>query len=107
VSTTLLSPPSNPEHRDLIRTATSMLCKEVVKPPVHMSRTEAGLKDWDEVEVRVRALARLERIWGKSGIGSSSNLTLGTPAGVSVGGEERERRLFAEALRDGFVLCQY
>ncbi|KAJ6518809.1 Pkinase-domain-containing protein [Mycena sanguinolenta] len=107
VSTTSLSPPSNPEHRDLIRTATSMLCKEVVKPPAHMSRTEAGLKDWDEVEMRVRALARLERIWGKSGIGgSSSNITLGTPAGVSVGGEDRERRLFTEALRDGFVLCQ-
>ncbi|KAJ7612495.1 Pkinase-domain-containing protein [Mycena polygramma] len=107
VSTTSLSPPSNPEHRDLIRTATSMLCKEVVKPPVHMSRTEAGLKDWEEVEMRVRALSRLERIWGKSGIGgSSSNLTLGAPAGVSVGGEERERRLFTEALRDGFVLCQ-
>ncbi|KAJ7890536.1 Pkinase-domain-containing protein [Mycena olivaceomarginata] len=106
-STTSLSPPSNPEHRDLIRTATSMLCKEVVKPPQHMSRTEAGLKDWEEVEVRVRALARLERIWGKSGIGgSSSNLTLGTPAGVSVTGEDRERRLFTEALRDGFVLCQ-
>ena len=84
-----------------------MLCKEVAKPPLHMSRTEAGLKDWEEVEMRVRALARLERIWGKSGIGgSSSNLTLGTPAGVSVGGEERERRLFTEALRDGFVLCQ-
>jgi hypothetical protein len=84
-----------------------MLCKEVVKPPLHMSRTEAGLKDWEEVEMRVRALARLERIWGKSGIGgSSSNLTLSTPAGVSVGGEERERRLFTEALRDGFVLCQ-
>ncbi|KAK6992189.1 cell division control protein [Favolaschia claudopus] len=97
MSTTSLSPPSNPEHRELIRTATSMLCKEVVKPPVHMSRTEAGLKDWEEVEVRVRALARLERIWGKSGIGgSSSNLTL----------EDRERRLFTEALRDGFVLCQ-
>ncbi|KAJ6581497.1 hypothetical protein B0H19DRAFT_927936 [Mycena capillaripes] len=107
VSTTSLSPPSNPEHRDLIRTATSMLCKEVVKPPLHMSRTDAGLKDWEEVEMRVRALARLERIWGRSGIGgSSSNITLGTPGGVSVGGEDRERRLFTEALRDGFVLCQ-
>ncbi|KAJ6591534.1 Pkinase-domain-containing protein [Mycena vulgaris] len=107
VSATSLSPPSNPEHRDLIRAATSMLCKEVVKPPQHMSRTQAGLKDWEEVEVRVRALARLERIWGKSGIGgSSSNVTVGTPAGVSVSGEDRERRLFTEALRDGFVLCQ-
>ncbi|KAJ7623201.1 STE/STE11/cdc15 protein kinase [Roridomyces roridus] len=108
-STTSLSlpPPSNPEHRDLIRTATSMLCKEVVKPPQHMSRTDAGQRDWEEVEVRVRALARLERIWGKSGGGgSSSNITVGTPSGINVGAEERERRLFTEALRDGFVLCQ-
>lgn len=101
ISTTSLSLPSIPEHHDLIRTATSMLCKEVAKPPQHMSRTVAGLKDWEEVEVRVRALARLERIWGKSGIGgSSSNLSLGAT------GKERERRLFTEALRDGFVLCQ-
>ncbi|KAF7309786.1 Cell division control protein [Mycena indigotica] len=106
-STTSLSGPSNPEHRDLIRKATSMLCKEIVKPPAHMARTDSGQKDWEEVEVRMRALARLERIWGKSGTGgSSSNLTLGQPTGISVGGEERERRLFTEALRDGFVLCQ-
>ncbi|KAF7308545.1 Cell division control protein [Mycena chlorophos] len=106
-STTSLSGPSNPEHRDLIRTATSMLCKEIVKPPAHMARTESGQRDWEEVEVRMRALARLERIWGKSGVGgSSSNLTLGQPSGISVGSEERERRLFTEALRDGFVLCQ-
>ncbi|CAK5267814.1 unnamed protein product [Mycena citricolor] len=106
-STTSLASPSNPEHRDLIRTATSMLCKEVIKPPPHMARTDAGMRDWQEVEVRVRALSRLERIWGKSGVGgSSSNITLGTPSGISVAGEERERRLFTEALRDGFVLCQ-
>ncbi|KAJ7066618.1 Pkinase-domain-containing protein [Mycena amicta] len=106
-STTSLSGPSNPEHRDLIRTATSMLCKEIVKPPAHMARTESGQRDWEQVEVRMRALARLERIWGKSGVGgSASNLTLGQPSGISVGGEERERRLFTEALRDGFVLCQ-
>ncbi|KAJ7224296.1 STE/STE11/cdc15 protein kinase [Mycena pura] len=104
VSTTSLSGPSNPEQRDLIRTATSLLCKEIVKPPVHVPRT--GLKDWEEVEVRIRALARLERIWGRSGVGSSSNLNLNTSSGISVGGEERERRLFTEALRDGFVLCQ-
>ncbi|KAJ7672369.1 hypothetical protein DFH06DRAFT_91381 [Mycena polygramma] len=83
-----------------------MLCKELIKPPVHMSRTEAGLKDWDEVEMRVRSLSRLERIWGKSIGGSSSKVTLDAPAGVNSGGEEREIRLFTEALRDGFVLCQ-
>jgi hypothetical protein len=69
-----------------------------------MSRTEAGLRDWEEVELRVRALARLDRILGKSGVeGSSSNLPFDAPARLSV---ERERRLFTEALLDGFVLCQ-
>ncbi|KAJ7285230.1 hypothetical protein C8J57DRAFT_1170524, partial [Mycena rebaudengoi] len=68
-TTSLMNPtPSNPEHRELIRAATSMLCKEVVKPPVFMSRTEAGLRDWEEVEARMRALARLEHIWGRSGV---------------------------------------
>ena len=40
----------------------------------------------------MRALARLECVW------SSSEST--------ASGEERERRLFCEALRDGYVLCQ-
>ncbi|KAL0575977.1 Protein kinase of the Mitotic Exit Network, partial [Marasmius crinis-equi] len=110
VSTTSLGAPSNPEHRELIRTATSMLCKEIVKPPTNMGRTAAVIKDWEEVEVRTRALVRLERIWGKSGISSSSNVNVNvlplSSTGLSVGGEERERKLFTEALRDGFVLCQ-
>ncbi len=58
----------------------------------------------------MRALSRLERIWGKSGAnGSSSNLSnVGglSSSGLNASGEERERRLFTEALRDGFVLCQ-
>ncbi|TFK39801.1 hypothetical protein BDQ12DRAFT_511749 [Crucibulum laeve] len=104
-------PPLNPEHRELIRTATSMLCKEIVKPPPHMSRTDGGIRDWEEVELRTRNLVRLERIWGKSGgagAGSSSNISIAgmSSTGLSASGEERERRLFCEALRDGFVLCQ-
>ncbi|ESK96507.1 cell division control protein [Moniliophthora roreri MCA 2997] len=111
MSNVSLSAPSNPEHRELIRTATSMLCKEIVKPPAHMGRTESGQRDWEEVELRTRALARLERIWGKSGVSaSSSNVNVNvlpmSSSGLSVAGEERERRLFTEALRDGFVLCQ-
>lgn len=74
---------------------------------MHATRTEVGAKDWEEVEIRMRALSRLERIWGKSGAnGSSSNLPNVGASGLSASGEERERRLFAEALRDGFVLCQ-
>ena len=86
-----------------------MLCKEMVKPPHHINRTQSGVKDWEEVEIRTRSLARLERIWtsnlGGAGSGGSSNS--GSPSnGLSVSGEERERRLFCEALKDGFVLCQ-
>ncbi|KAJ7577053.1 STE/STE11/cdc15 protein kinase [Mycena floridula] len=109
ISTTSFSSPSNPEHRELIRTATSMLCKEIIKPPVHMSRSEAALRDWEEVEVRTQALIRHERVWSKSGFsGSSSNIVTGglSSSGLSASGEERERRLFCEALRDGLVLCQ-
>ncbi|KAG5641912.1 hypothetical protein DXG03_003979 [Asterophora parasitica] len=73
-----------------------------------MNRDEAGVKDWEQVEVRMRALARAERVWGKSGGisgSSSSNLKPGG-SGISLSAEERERRLFGDALRDGFVLCQ-
>ncbi|KAG7093683.1 hypothetical protein E1B28_007341 [Marasmius oreades] len=111
ISTASLSAPSNPEHRELIRTATSMICKEIIKPPAHMARTATGIKDWEEVDFRTRALVRLERIWGKSGVSaSSSNVNVNalplSSSGLSLAGEERERRLFTEALRDGFVLCQ-
>lgn len=86
--------------RDLIRTATSLICKEVSssKLPLHMSRTEQGIKDWDEVEVRMRVLVRLERVWGRSAHSSP---------GTSTSGEDRERKIFVDALRDGYVLCQY
>ncbi|KZT20097.1 hypothetical protein NEOLEDRAFT_1151562 [Neolentinus lepideus HHB14362 ss-1] len=106
-STTSLSSPSNPEHRELIRTASSLLCKEMARPPVHHSKNGIG-REWEEVEVRLRALARLERVWGKSGAQASQSSLFGpmSSSGLSTSGEERERRLFNEALRDGYVLCQ-
>ncbi|KAF9075358.1 hypothetical protein BDP27DRAFT_1315932 [Rhodocollybia butyracea] len=113
-NTSLASPtgPSNPEHRELIRTATALLCRESLKPPAYSHghwNTEAGKRDWDGVEVRMRALVRLERIWGKSGSGGASGSNLNVNAlsssGLSASGEEREKRLFGEALRDGYVLC--
>jgi hypothetical protein len=76
----------------------SMICREVSssKPPLHMSRTEQGIKDWDEVEVRMRVLVRLERVWGRSAHSSP---------GASTSGEERERKIFVrpDAREDGFV----
>ncbi|KAG6854033.1 hypothetical protein C0991_011238 [Blastosporella zonata] len=101
------SGPPNPEFRDLIRTSSSMLCKEIIKVPPHMSRSESGVKDWEEVEVRTRALARAERIWGKTGgtsAESTSNLvSSGGGLAISATAEDRERRLFSDALRDGFM----
>jgi hypothetical protein len=70
-----------------------------------------------EIELKLRALARLERIWGKSGSAISNGVSntsgslvtgfgvLGA-GGASSMGEDRERRLFSEALKDGYVLCQ-
>ncbi|KAI4522198.1 hypothetical protein K525DRAFT_199375 [Schizophyllum commune Loenen D] len=104
-STSSLVSPPNPEQREAIRTATVMLCKEVGKPPVH-GRSDQAIRDWDEVELRTRALIRLERVWSKSPSTTNVNgASALSPSGLSVGGEERERRLFCECLRDGYVLC--
>ncbi|KIJ20894.1 hypothetical protein PAXINDRAFT_165722 [Paxillus involutus ATCC 200175] len=110
MSAASLISPSTPEQRELIRTATSLLCKELRKPPLHLSRSE-NAREWAEVEVRLQPLMRLERIWGKSGAlpGASSSQVAMTGLNsvvVSGAGEERERKLFCEALRDGIVLCQ-
>lgn len=109
MSTTSLAPVATPEQRELIRSATSILCKELRKAPPHLSGSHNGLREWEEVEVRMQPLVRLERIWGKSGgTHGSSQLSVGGvgSGGLSTGGEERERRMFCEAMRDGFVLCQ-
>jgi hypothetical protein len=112
MSTSSLVSASTPEQRELIRSATSILCRELRKMPPHLSGSQTGLKEWDEVEHRMQHLVRAERIWGKSasilGANASQISVSGgaSPRGLSVSGEERERRLFSEALGDGFVLCQ-
>lgn len=74
-----------------------------------MCRTEQGIKDWEEVESRTKGLVRLERVWMTRPTtvavrrGSVDGAAI---AGNSTGGEEKERRMFCEALRDGYVLCQ-
>jgi hypothetical protein len=103
--------PSNPMHCEVVRTATSMLCKEMLQPGKGMG---LGLRETEEVEARLRALARLERVREEDTNGISETATqLGSSAamedrdaGVGAPGEGRLRRLFAEALRDGYVLCQ-
>jgi hypothetical protein len=109
-SASLVPPPYNAEHRERIRKAASMLCKEMIRPPSYISKSDQAKRDWEAVGVRIQPLARLERVWGMSSICSSGNLNSSTsgmsPSSSSAAGEERERRVFCEALRDGFVLCQ-
>ncbi|TCD71833.1 hypothetical protein EIP91_003176 [Steccherinum ochraceum] len=108
-STTSLITPSNPEQRELIRNASSVLLKEMLKPPSQVRGPSLDAMEFEEVEMRLRPLARLERVWGKSGGAASSsqvNVSGMSSSGLSAGGEERERKQFAEALRDGYVLCQ-
>jgi hypothetical protein len=99
-------------HREALRTATSLLCKEMMRP---VQSTGLGMHESEEVEARLQPLARLERVWGKSGasangsvsqLGATGSGIIGGTA-VSTSGEERERRLFTEALQDGYVLCQW
>ena len=112
MSTTSLCPSSTPEQREIIRSAISILCKELARPPPHISRAERGGREWEEVEVRMSALFRSQRMWGKGGgKAANSSAQLIASSGQDSGGmsssvEEREKRLFFEALRDGYVLCQ-
>ncbi|KAH8997825.1 Pkinase-domain-containing protein [Lactarius hatsudake] len=106
-STSSLSPagPSNPLHREAVRAATSVLCKEMLRPG---QGAGLGSREAEEVECRMRALARLERVWVKSGASTNGSTTQlgGLSLSANMAGEERERRMFTEALRDGYVLCQ-
>jgi len=110
-STSSISTPAsfNPMQREAVRVATAILCKEMLRPG---QSTGLGIRESEEVEARMRALARLERVSGKSGASANGSATQvgATGSGIISGsaspaGEERERRLFTEALRDGYVLC--
>jgi hypothetical protein len=79
--------PTNTAHSEEVRTAISLLCKEMLQPG---RSTRLGARDLEEIEMRMGALARLERAWEETG----------------VYGEERERKAFTQALQDGYVLCQ-
>ncbi|KAI0293263.1 hypothetical protein BC826DRAFT_936292, partial [Russula brevipes] len=80
--------PTNTAHSGEVRAAISLLCKEMLHPG---PSTGLGTRDLEEIEMRMGALARLEYVWEK----------------IGVYGEERERKVFTQALRDGYVLCQF
>ena len=108
----LSSPMLRQVARKVVHTAVSVLCKEMLQPG---QCAALGLDEMEEVEVRLRALARFEPIWGKSKYGVSGISTQLGPlatmrdrdSSASALGEEMERKLFAGALRDGYILCQW
>jgi hypothetical protein len=93
---------------EAVRTATLALCEEMLR-----QRKGLDARESEEVRVRMRALGRLELVWSGSDIPmNESAISLGasgteTGTSTSMVGEERVQRLFARALRDGYVLCQY
>ena len=62
----------------------ALLCKEMLRPQTQMALS-IGAREAEEVELRLRALARLERVWGKSGAaaaaGGSARTTSTDPDG--------------------------
>ncbi|KAJ7765419.1 hypothetical protein DFH07DRAFT_810513 [Mycena maculata] len=79
-------------ERELIRKAVSLLCN-LMEPRLLRKSEPGGEKPFDLVEVRLRSLSRLKRKWNKQEISGES--------------DSEETQTFAEALRDGYVLCQY
>jgi hypothetical protein len=98
---------SSSTHYEVVRTATLVLCEQMLRQRARLDKRES-----EEVRVRMRPLGRLELVWRESVV--SMNGTAAPPGdsgnGMRVGadmvGEERAQRLFAKALRDGYVLCQ-
>ena len=84
------------EGRQAIRQASSFVLREMARPLPAAVRTMASM-GWEEVDIRLRALSRAERTWAGMGMGTMGN--------QGAQGEERERRAFESAFRDGVVLC--
>lgn len=90
-------------QRSMIRRAASALVKEIVhRKHVNNSGSNSGSgfgsginkadTNNEEIDSRMGSLVRLERTW-------STNV-------MTANGEEKERRYFGDALKDGYVLCQ-
>ena len=67
-----LARPSNPIHREAVRTVTSVLCKEILRPSQGAS---LEVRESEEVECLMRAIARFERVWGRGGAFTNWSMT--------------------------------
>ncbi|KAF7308853.1 hypothetical protein MKEN_01085200 [Mycena kentingensis (nom. inval.)] len=98
------------EERQLLREAVVLLCN-TMEPRLLRKSDPGGEKPSDLVEMRLRALTRLRRRWGrqpseghtKNSPSNGSTLSLEPSAEEQ---DDEEMRVFSDALRDGYVLCQ-
>ncbi|KAJ7224228.1 hypothetical protein GGX14DRAFT_351037, partial [Mycena pura] len=81
-------------ERALIREAVTLLC-DIMEPRLLRKSEPGGEKPVDLVEMHLRPLTRMKRRWGRQQSALTNNAS-----------DEEEIRTFAEALRDGYVLCQ-
>nr|GAT45718.1 predicted protein [Mycena chlorophos] len=92
--------PLRSTERQLLRDAVGLLC-DLMEPRLLRKSDPGGEKPVDLVEMRLRPLARLRRKWRQPAYDVKAPIT--TDPAVE---DEQEMRVFAEALRDGYVLCQ-
>ncbi|KIJ55223.1 hypothetical protein M422DRAFT_23836 [Sphaerobolus stellatus SS14] len=92
-------------QRDMLRKAGSILVRELVNKRSGWISSRRDNEVAEELDRRLGGLVRGEKLWGKSNAGGNGNGGANAGGG-SLGGEERERRYFGEAVRDGYVLCQ-
>ena len=76
------------------------------------------MEAWEECQRRLAPLSRAARTWSRIGgphgmsttnLESPSSTSVNDPAHsptMSTSGEERERKQFVAAVKDGYVLCQ-
>ncbi|KAI0742977.1 hypothetical protein C8Q80DRAFT_945996 [Daedaleopsis nitida] len=106
------------EHRESIRCAISLLCSEMLErhsrarsPSSQDPRDADAASDSETIKTRLRPLATLESRWSGE-VAAHAAEEVGSCGRspwleLDFGDEELEKRLFAEALRDGYVLCRY
>jgi hypothetical protein len=105
---TISTCPPDSQHCKAVRTAISILCEQMLRAE---ESTGLGTRESEEIEVRMGALVQLQREFEELGQEVSMNRgtthfgASGTGTVVSAR-EEREREVFTQALRDGYVLCQ-
>ncbi|KAF7309834.1 hypothetical protein MIND_00355300 [Mycena indigotica] len=96
--------PIRSTERQQLRDAVDLICG-IMEPRLLRKSDPGGEKPVDLVEMRLRPLTRMRRRWRQQSSNiNTSNATTDAAAAATEG--EEELRIFAEAMRDGYVLCQ-